>query len=76
VQRGRTVLLLARPDARLDAGRSFRMTLYGSYRDENPLPLAFALDGHPCGTEVIGATTAGVRDAANDPAVAARRGDR
>jgi hypothetical protein len=76
VQRGRTVLLLARPDARLDAGRSFRMTLYGSYRDENPLPLAFALDGHPCGTEVIGATTARVRDAANDPAVVARRGDR
>jgi hypothetical protein len=52
------------------------MTLYGSYRDENPLPLAFALDGQPCGTEVIGATTARVRDAANDPAVVARRGDR
>jgi serine/threonine-protein kinase len=57
VQRGRTVLLLARHGARLEAGRSFGMTLRGSYRDANPLPLRFALDGHRCVTEVIGATT-------------------
>jgi hypothetical protein len=57
VQRGRIVLLLARPGARLDAGRTFGMTLRGSYRDANPLPLRFALDGHACASEVIGATT-------------------
>jgi eukaryotic-like serine/threonine-protein kinase len=76
VQHGRTVLLVARPEARLDAGRSFGMTLRGSYRDANPLPLTFALDGHPCVPEVIGATTAQVRDSAEDPSVVARRGTR
>jgi eukaryotic-like serine/threonine-protein kinase len=52
------------------------MTLRGSYRDANPLPLTFALDGHPCVTEVIGATTARVRDTVEDPSVVARRGAR
>jgi serine/threonine-protein kinase len=76
VQRGRTVLLLGRPDARLDAGRSFGMTLHGSYREANPLPLTFALDGHPCTAEVFGATTARARDSVDDPSVVARRGVR
>jgi eukaryotic-like serine/threonine-protein kinase len=76
VQHGRTVLLVARPGARLDAGRSFGMILRGSYRDANPLPLTFALDGHPCATEVIGATTERVREAADDRPVGAKRGAR
>ncbi|HEY7272264.1 MAG TPA: hypothetical protein VH502_05985, partial [Actinoplanes sp.] len=66
----------ARPGARLDAGRSFGMTLHGSYHDANPLPLTFALDGHACVTEVIGATTARVRHTADDRPVAAQRGAR
>jgi serine/threonine-protein kinase len=76
VQHGRTVLLVARPGARLDAGRSFGMILRGSYRDANPLPLTFALDGHPCATEVIGATAERVRETANDRPVGAKRGVR
>ena len=76
VQRGRTVLLVARPGARLDAGRSFGMTLRGSYRDANPLPLTFALDGYPCATEVIGATTERVPETAEGKPVAAERGAR
>jgi serine/threonine-protein kinase len=57
VQRGRTVSLRARSNARLNAGRSFTMTLRGGYRDANPLPLAFALDGRRCSARLIGATT-------------------
>jgi serine/threonine-protein kinase len=52
------------------------MTLRGSYRDANPLPLTFALDGYPCATEVIGATTERARETADDRPVAAKRGAR
>ena len=76
VQRGRTVLL--RRPARRAPGRrpSFGMTLRGSYRDANPLPLTFALDGYPCATEVIGATTDRVPETAEGKPVAAERGAR
>ncbi|AEV81602.1 serine/threonine protein kinase [Actinoplanes sp. SE50] len=36
------------------AGRSRVITLRGGYRDRNPLPLAFAMNGHPCRAEVLG----------------------
>ncbi|GIE86521.1 serine/threonine-protein kinase [Actinoplanes regularis] len=35
-------------------GRSRVLTLRGDYRDGNPLPLSFAMNGHPCRTEVLG----------------------
>jgi hypothetical protein len=56
-QKGRKVLVRARPGKTLAVGRSVTMTLRGGYRDTNPLPLAFALNGRPCDAEVIGATS-------------------
>ncbi|GIF09417.1 serine/threonine-protein kinase [Actinoplanes siamensis] len=35
-------------------GRSGVVTLRGGYRERNPLPLSFAVNGHPCRTEVLG----------------------
>ncbi len=35
-------------------GRSRVVTLRGGYQNRNPLPLSFAMDGHPCRTEVLG----------------------
>ena len=57
VQRGRMVLVHGLPDATLAVGRFVTVTLRGTYRISNPLPLSFALDGYPCTAEVIGATT-------------------
>jgi hypothetical protein len=56
-QNGRKVLVRARPGKTLTVGRSLTLTLRGGYRDTNPLPLAFTLDGRPCDAEVIGATS-------------------
>ncbi|GAA1600355.1 serine/threonine-protein kinase [Actinoplanes couchii] len=49
-QHGRRVVLDGR-------GRSRAVTLHGGYRDLNPLPLAFTLNGLPCRAEVLGGTT-------------------
>ncbi|MFC4065709.1 serine/threonine-protein kinase [Actinoplanes subglobosus] len=38
-------------------GRSRAVILQGGYRDHNPLPLSFALNGLPCRAEVLGGTT-------------------
>jgi hypothetical protein len=38
-------------------GRSRAVVLQGGYRDHNPLPLSFALNGLPCRAEVLGGTT-------------------
>jgi hypothetical protein len=38
-------------------GRSRVVTLRGGYRDRNPLPLSFAMNGHPCRAEVLGSIT-------------------
>ncbi|UQU64253.1 protein kinase [Couchioplanes caeruleus] len=56
-QRGRKVVLRPKNGAKLRPGRSLTVTLTGSYRATNPLPLTFALDGHPCQAEVLGAVT-------------------
>ncbi|WP_433828259.1 serine/threonine-protein kinase [Actinoplanes sp. CA-015351] len=40
-------------------GRSKSVMLHGGYRGRNPLPLAFAVDGLPCRTEVLGSTNPG-----------------
>jgi hypothetical protein len=37
-------------------GRSKSIVLHGGYRDRNPLPLSFAVDGLPCRAEVLGST--------------------
>ncbi|AGL14357.1 serine/threonine-protein kinase [Actinoplanes sp. N902-109] len=54
-QRGRTVVLRPRKGRNLRPGRSATVTLTGSYRATNPLPLTFTLNGHPCQAEVVGA---------------------
>ncbi|GIE33567.1 hypothetical protein Ait01nite_066120 [Actinoplanes italicus] len=54
-QRGRNVVVNGR-------GRSHAVTLHGGYRDRNPLPLAFALNGLPCRAQVLGSTTGGGYD--------------
>ncbi|MEU4693122.1 serine/threonine-protein kinase [Actinoplanes sp. NPDC023714] len=40
-------------------GRSKTVLLHGGYRDRNPLPLAFAVDGLPCRAEVLGSVNPG-----------------
>jgi hypothetical protein len=57
-QAGRKVIVSGRTGGRLGPGRSVTVTLRGGYSDANPLPLAFLMDGHPCSSVVIGATTA------------------
>jgi hypothetical protein len=49
-QQGRHVVVNGR-------GRSRAVTLHGGYRDRNPLPLAFALNGRSCRAEVLGGKT-------------------
>ncbi|BCY05458.1 serine/threonine-protein kinase [Actinoplanes sp. L3-i22] len=46
-QRGRHVMVHGQ-------GQSRVVTLRGGYRDRNPLPLTFAMNGHPCRAEVLG----------------------
>ncbi|MEU8238042.1 serine/threonine-protein kinase [Actinoplanes missouriensis] len=40
-------------------GRTTSVLLRGGYRDRNPLPLSFAVDGLPCRAEVLGSTSSG-----------------
>jgi hypothetical protein len=54
-QRGRKVVLRAKAESKLRPGRSATVTLSGSYRMSNPLPLAFVLNGQQCRAEVYGA---------------------
>jgi serine/threonine-protein kinase len=54
-QTGRKVVVSGKAGGMLRPGRSVRVTLRGGYRNANPLPLAFRLDGHPCESVVIGA---------------------
>ncbi|GID96136.1 hypothetical protein Adi01nite_55480 [Amorphoplanes digitatis] len=54
-QRGRKLMLEAREGRDLRPGRSDTIVLSGSYRDSNPLPFAFRLNGHKCRAEVLGA---------------------
>ncbi|MFI7540100.1 serine/threonine-protein kinase [Actinoplanes sp. NPDC049599] len=63
-QRGRKLVLRAKDDTELRPGRSASVTLSGSYRISNPLPVAFALNGHACRAEVIGAVGAAATEAA------------
>jgi serine/threonine-protein kinase len=57
-QRGRKLVLRAKNGAKLRPGRSASVTLSGSYRVSNPLPVAFTLNGKACQTEVLGAVGA------------------
>ena len=54
-QKGRKLVLRAKNGTELRPGRSATVTLSGSYRVNNPLPLVFALNGHQCQAEVLGA---------------------
>jgi serine/threonine-protein kinase len=54
-QKGRKVTLRAKASTELRPGRSARLSLSGSYRSSNPLPLRFVLNGHRCQAEVLGA---------------------
>jgi serine/threonine-protein kinase len=56
-QRGRAVRVPGLPDLRLGPGRSITVTLRGAYRNTNPLPLSFRLNGHTCRSVVLGATS-------------------
>ncbi|BCJ44201.1 hypothetical protein GCM10010168_10140 [Actinoplanes ianthinogenes] len=49
-QRGRHVMIHGQ-------GRSRVVTLRGGYRERNPLPLSFAMNGHPCRAEVLGSVS-------------------
>jgi hypothetical protein len=62
-QRGRKLVLRAKNDSELRPGRSASVTLSGSYRTSNPLPVAFTLNGHACRAEVIGAVGAAATEA-------------
>ena len=55
-QNGRRVLLRAVGDKRLKPGKTVTVPLRGAYRDRNPMPLAFDLNGHACDVEVLGPT--------------------
>jgi hypothetical protein len=57
-QRGRKLVLRPKEGAKLRPGRSATVTLSGSYRISNPMPLAFTLNGHVCQAEVLGAVGA------------------
>jgi serine/threonine-protein kinase len=63
-QRGRKLLLRAKHDTQLRPGRSATVTLSGSYRISNPLPVVFTLNGHACRAEVIGVVGAAATEAA------------
>ncbi|GAA3350755.1 hypothetical protein GCM10020358_77850 [Amorphoplanes nipponensis] len=54
-QRGRKLMLRAKDGVKLGPGRSASVTLSGSYRVSNPLPVAFTLNGRVCQAEVLGA---------------------
>jgi hypothetical protein len=56
-QSGRRVRLRAAGGGQLVPGQAVAVTLRGVYRDTNPLPLAFDLNGHSCDVELLGPTT-------------------
>jgi serine/threonine-protein kinase len=56
-QNGRRVLLRGNGAKKLRPGTSVAVSLRGAYRNTNPLPLAFDLNGHACDVEILGPTT-------------------
>ncbi len=56
-QNGRQVTISGGSEDGLPAGRSLTVKLHGAYRQANPLPQAFALNGHACDTTLLGATS-------------------
>ena len=66
VQSGREVVVHGKANGKLDPGRSLTVPLRGGYREVNPMPLAFVLNGHACESTVIGATTGPGADPADD----------
>jgi serine/threonine-protein kinase len=67
-QTGRRVHLRAAGSGQLRPGQVVAVTLRGAYRDINPLPLAFALNGHSCDVEILGPTTITPSTAADESA--------
>jgi eukaryotic-like serine/threonine-protein kinase len=55
-QDGPQVTVRGDADGGLAAGHSLTVKLHGAYRDANPLPQAFALNGHVCDATLLGAT--------------------
>jgi serine/threonine-protein kinase len=55
-QTGRKVVVRGRADRSIRPGKSATVTLRGTYRDANPLPIAYQLNGHDCQSLVLGAT--------------------
>jgi serine/threonine-protein kinase len=75
-QRGRRLVLRAKDGKDLRPGRSASVTLSGSYRVSNPLPLSFSLNGHLCQAEVLGAVAGTPDSTATPPAPAASASSR
>jgi hypothetical protein len=73
-QKGHRVVVRDPAGRTLGAGRSITTTLRGGYRNRNPLPLVFLLNGHPCEAEVMGATAVDAPVAEAAPSVAGRSG--
>jgi len=71
-QRGRKLVLRGKNGAKLRPGRSASVTLSGSYRVSNPLPVTFTLNGQACQAEVLGAV-GGAELSAGAPASDARK---
>ncbi|MDT5042121.1 MAG: eukaryotic-like serine/threonine-protein kinase [Actinoplanes sp.] len=68
-QNGRKVRLGPIADRRLRPGKTAVVTLRGSYREANPLPLAFDLNGHACLVEIFGQTAIVSAEVADESAV-------
>ena len=56
-QNGRRVLLRGTGDSHLNPGKAVAISLRGAYRNSNPFPLAFKINGHRCAIELLGVTT-------------------
>jgi serine/threonine-protein kinase len=50
------VVVRGRADRPIRPGKSATVTLRGTYRDANPLPIAYQLNGHDCQSLVLGVT--------------------
>jgi len=57
-QKGRKLMLRAKDGTKLRPGRAASVSLSGSYRVSNPLPVAFLLNGRTCEVVVLGAVGA------------------
>ncbi|BCJ52466.1 hypothetical protein Asp14428_39410 [Actinoplanes sp. NBRC 14428] len=75
-QRGRKLVLRPRTGVDLRPGRSVSVTLSGSYRVSNPLPLSFTLNGHQCQAEVLGAVVVPSTPLPSVPSAPARKKER